>query len=142
MNGGEGYLVPSGVIGFIVAGAIALKQLLDWWLAKRAQSRAGQTAERSEDRAETSAAVTDASAANAIMLKSMQALNSENKRQAQRLAAVESENTKLRDENRKQAERIGHLETENAANLAKIDELQQRVQEIADELESMRSSSK
>jgi septal ring factor EnvC (AmiA/AmiB activator) len=110
-----------GMTGFAAACVYAFTQLLDW-LDKR---RAGELDERSTDITEKTASVTDAATANAVILKTLDAVHAENDRLRQSVASKDAE---------------------IARKDARIDELQQQLREAAEkiakiytELESMRS---
>lgn len=72
--GTGGWVGTAGVIAFIT------KQLVDSWLARRADKRADQTAEKSGELGEIAAGVGNASTVNAIMVKSVETLAAENER--------------------------------------------------------------
>lgn len=79
----------------------------------------GWREKRTGDREDTTSTVQDAAATNALMLGSLTALQAENGRQAAR---------------------IRHLEEEADLKDAKIRDLEQRVQAIADELAALKTS--
>jgi len=110
-----------GITGFAVAVAYAMNLFIDW-LDKR---RLGELTEKTTDTSIKTASVTDAATANAVILKTLE--------------AVHVENDRLRKSNEEKDAEIARKDD-------RIDELQNQLREAAakiasiyDELESMRS---
>lgn len=97
--------------GGMVSGAAAAG-----YFAKLAYD--GWRAERTDDRLDRTTAVTDAATANATLIKTVEALQQENGRQAKK---------------------IEHLEQEAEIKNRKIDDLEKRLNDIASELSDLKS---
>lgn len=99
-------LTGSGAAALIIALVYAGRLGLDWLREKRAAPVA-----------RTTAAVTDAAAANAVLVQTVETLQAETSRQARK---------------------IRHLEEEAEAKDKKIDELESRLNDIAAELAALK----
>lgn len=101
----ETILTGGGSGGLVVAMAYAYRQ----WQASRREHRA-------EPRTAATSAVTDAAAANSMILAALQEEREDNARNAGRIADLETQNAllyeKLRDQRREYEREIGELRTQ------------------------------
>lgn len=99
--GTGGWIGTLGILAFIA------KQLVDSWVARRADKRAEKEAEEKSELGELTAGVGNASTVNAIMVKSVETLAAENERLQHRVAHLESV---VSDRDQKIAERDKTIE--------------------------------
>jgi regulator of replication initiation timing len=83
--GTGGWIGTLGILAFIG------KQLVDSWLAHRANKRADRESDEKSELGELTAGVGNASTVNAIMVKSVETLAAENERLVHRVAHLEGQ---------------------------------------------------
>lgn len=119
--GTGGWAGALGVIAFIT------KQGVDAWVAHRREKREEDSGEKQEALGEVGAAVGNASTVNALMLKSLENLASENDRLLARLSHAESQND-IKDQ--RIAERDATIEQLKASLEEWVQRGQQYVEQI------------
>lgn len=112
---GADVLASGGVIGLILALAYIGRLLLDWIKERKTDKTVGVTV----GIAEKTAAMSDASTVNAMILSSLEAVTDENGRLRSRVESSEAENARLRG-------RIETLENEIAVIAAELRTLREK----------------